>query len=901
MKFYSSSHTDVLAHVQSDAANGLSAPEAARRLEANGKNKLVEGKKESLLHRFFKQLAEPMTIILLVAASISAALEIYEGVASGHWAFPSDVVIILAVVLINAVLGVLQESKAEQAIEALGQIAPAVSKVIRDGRLLAVKSEDVVVGDVIVLEAGDSVPADARLIECASLKIEESALTGESVPVDKRIDTLRESDVGTGDQKNMVFMGSTVVYGRGRAVVIATGMDTEMGKIADALSRAEEGKTPLQIKLSGLSRVLTYLVIGICLVIFGVQLARALIQTGTVGFESILDSFMVAIALAVAAIPEGLATVVTIVLSIGVTNMSRQNAIIRKLTAVETLGCTQIICSDKTGTLTQNKMTVVEHEGEDEALLARAMSLCSDAEWDAQSATAVGEPTECALVNYAASLGYDKNEQKKQYVRVGELPFDSMRKMMTTVHQTAGGALVQFTKGAPDEVLRRCTDVLIGGEHIPLDDELRNRVLEANKSMADRALRVLAAAYKPLESAPAAYESQEIECGLCLIGLVGMIDPVRPEVKPAIDQCRLAGIRPIMITGDHKDTAVAIALQLGIITEASQAITGSELERLSDEEFDAAVERYSVYARVQPEHKTRIVNAWRKRGMVTAMTGDGVNDAPSIKSADIGVGMGITGTDVTKNVADMILADDNFATIVSAAAEGRRIYDNIRKSIQFLLASNLSEVLAIFTATLLGFSIFAPVQLLWINLITDCFPALALGMEKPEADVMRRKPRDAKEGVFAGGLGVAVAYQGVLVTLITLASYFIGRDVLSTMHHASAIAAGSYSADMLGTSMAFLTLSMCEIFHAFNMRSLRGSIFTLKTQNLWLWGAGILSLLLTSAVVEIDVLCRAFGLAHLDLTEYLIALGLGFCIIPIVELFKLLHRVLEGNSQKKSE
>lgn len=891
MKHYLNSADEVIKAVDSNA-DGLSSSEAERRLAENGKNKLVEAKKESMLHRFFKQLCEPMTIILLVAAAISAGVEIYEGIHSGHMGFPSDVVIILAVVLINAVLGVLQESKAEKAIEALQEMSKAQSKVIRDGKLIFIPSEDLVIGDIIVLEAGDSVPADARIIECASLKIEEAALTGESVPVDKKVETLSagaNGDVALGDRKNMIFMGSTVVYGRGKAVVIATGMETEMGKIADALAQAEEGKTPLQIKLAGLSKILTYLVIGICVVIFGVQLIR-----DGIGFEPILNSFMVAISLAVAAIPEGLATVVTIVLSIGVTNMSNRNAIIRKLTAVETLGCTQIICSDKTGTLTQNKMTVVDHFGDDETLLANAMSLCSDAEFDQEVNTAVGEPTECALVNYAEKLGVSKNVQKNKFVRIGEVPFDSGRKMMSTVHKTADGSLIQFTKGAPDELLKRCTKALIGGEVVDMTEEVRSNILAANKTMADKALRVLAAAKKELSTEPSVYDPETVECDLCFIGLVGMIDPVRPEVKPAIDECRNAGIRPIMITGDHKDTAVAIAMQLGIITDASEAITGAELDEISDEDFDEAVEKYSVYARVQPEHKTRIVNAWRKKGMVTAMTGDGVNDAPSIKNADIGVGMGITGTDVTKNVADMILADDNFATIVSAVGEGRRIYDNIRKAIQFLLASNLSEVLTIFFATLFGFTIFAPVHLLWINLITDCFPALALGMEKPEESIMKRKPRDSKEGIFAGGLGVAVAYQGVLVTVITMVSYLIGRFWLADLHHAAAIAAGTYSAEMLGTSMAFLTLSLCEICHAFNMRSLHGSIFKMKGQNLWLWGAGALSLLLTTLVIEVDFLANAFDLAHLDLMEYGIALGLAILIIPIVEIIKVIHRVIDS-------
>lgn len=887
MKHYLSEAEAVLEQVQS-AHDGLSESEAGKRLETNGKNRLAEGKKESLIHRFFKQLAEPMTIILLVAAAISAGLEIYNGMANNHWEFPADVVIILAVVLINAILGVFQESKAEKAIEALQEMSKAQSKVIRDGRQITVPSEDLVVGDIIVLEAGDAVPADARILECASMKIEEAALTGESVPVDKRVEALAagaNGDVALGDRKNMVFMGSTVVYGRGKAVVVATGMDTEMGKIADALAQAEEGKTPLQQKLAGLSKILTYLVIGICVIIFAVNLIREAIG-GDFGPKIILDTFMIAISLAVAAIPEGLATVVTIVLSIGVTNMSKRNAIIRKLTAVETLGCTQIICSDKTGTLTQNKMTVVDHYGSDEILLATAMSLCSDAQLDKELGEAVGEPTECALVNYANKLGLDKNVQTLELIRVGEVPFDSGRKMMSTVHKNAEGQLIQFTKGAPDEVLKRCTKALVDGTVVDMTDTIRAEILKANKAMADQALRVLSAAKKDLTQEPAEYTAEAVECDLCFIGLVGMIDPVRPEVKPAIDECRSAGIRPIMITGDHKDTAVAIAMQLGIIESADQAITGAELDEISDEEFETAVEKYSVYARVQPEHKTRIVNAWRKKGMVTAMTGDGVNDAPSIKNADIGVGMGITGTDVTKNVADMILADDNFATIVSAVGEGRRIYDNIRKAIQFLLASNLSEVLSIFFATLIGFTIFQPVHLLWINLITDCFPALALGMEKPEADIMKRKPRDAKEGIFAGGLGVAVAYQGFLVTLITMAAYAVGYFWLADIRH------NASPAD-LGTSMAFLTLSMAEIFHAFNMRSLHGSIFKMKSQNKWLWGAGALSLLLTTVVLEVPFLAGAFNLAQLDWMEYGIAMLLAISIIPIVEIVKWIQRKIQ--------
>ena len=891
MKEYQKKVAEVLEEVGS-CESGLSEDESAKRLAANGKNKLAEGKKESVFVRFLKQFAEPMTIILVVAAIIS-------GIMSGiNGEFPSDVIIIMAVVLINAILGVVQESKAEKAIDALQEIAAATSKVIRNGHICTIRSEDLVVGDVIVLEAGDSVPADARIIECASMKAEEAALTGESVPVlkqDGEIACEDGKDVALGDRKNMVFMGSTVVYGRGKAVVTATGMNTEMGKIATALTTAKEGKTPLQQKLAQLSKVLTYLVLGICAVIFAVSLIRAGIDGSLKAntATTVLNTFMIAVSLAVAAIPEGLSTVVTIVLSIGVTNMSKRNAIIRKLTAVETLGCTQIICSDKTGTLTQNKMTVVDHYCDDEKLLANGMSLCSDAEFDEEKGEATGEPTENALVNYAYSLGLNKDEQKAVLPRVGEIPFDSMRKMMTTVHAD-GESYVQFTKGAPDEIVRRCAFVLQDDKSVPMTDEKRDEILAKNKEMADKALRVLALATRELQSKPDRYESEDVEKDMCFVGLVGMIDPVRPEVKDAIVECKKAGIRPIMITGDHKDTAVAIATELGIISDASQAITGAELDLISDEDFATRVEDFSVYARVQPEHKTRIVNAWRAKGYITAMTGDGVNDAPSIKNADIGVGMGITGTDVTKNVADMILADDNFATIVAAAGEGRRIYDNIRKSIQFLLASNLSEVLSIFIATLAGFTIFKPAHLLWINLITDCFPALSLGMEAPEKDIMSRPPRNSKDGIFANGMGVALVYQGVFLTLITLASYFIGYYVLAkTDRHVSVMGADPEQyAEMLGSSMAFLTLSMAEIFHSFNMRSLHGSTFALKKQNWWLWGAGALSLALTTIVVEVPFLAQAFELAELDVVEYAIAMALAVSVIPMVEIVKAIARAV---------
>ena len=873
MKLYCEDVERALEQAQS-SREGLTSAEAQQRLAANGRNKLAEAKKDSLVKRFFMQMADPMILILLAAALVSGVLAVVEGESF------ADVVIILAVVLINAVLGVYQENKAERAIEALQEMSAATSKVLRDGKVQIVRSEELVVGDVVLLEAGDAVPADGRLIECASLQIEESALTGESVPVTKLIDAINlapeAKDVPLGDRKNMVYMGSSVAYGRGVAVVTATGMDSEMGKIADALAKAEDGQTPLQRKLSQLSRVLTWLVLGICAVIFGVQLLRA----GGFTLDAMVNSFMVAVSLAVAAIPEVLAAVVTVVLSIGVTNMSKRNAIIRRLTAVETLGCAQIICSDKTGTLTQNKMTVVEYYGTDEQLLAKAMALCSDAEMS-EDGEVTGEPTEAALVAWAGKLNLPKPGLKEALPRCGEAPFDSGRKMMSTVH-ASGGAYIQFTKGAPDMVLNRCTCMLKNGEVVPMTQADRDAILAANKGMADRALRVLACAQRMWERMPESLEPGDLEKELCFIGLTGMIDPVRPEVKLAIQECRSAGIRPIMITGDHVDTAVAIAKELGILEDGMKAITGAQLDEMDDEAFGKAFRDISVYARVQPEHKTRIVNAWRGAGYVTAMTGDGVNDAPSIKSADIGVGMGITGTDVTKNVADMVLADDNFATIVGAVEEGRRIYDNIRKAIQFLLGSNMSEVIAIFVATLMGFTVLKPVHLLWINLITDCFPALALGMEKAEKDVMQRKPRSSKEGVFAGGMGVDVAYQGLLVAALTLLSYFIGHFMESGVWEIA------NSPD--GMTMAFMTMSMAEIFHSFNMRSQRGSIFNLGSTNKMLLGAALFTLVATTAVCEIPLLATAFGFTSVSFVEYLVAIGLGACVVPVVELVKFLQR-----------
>ena len=891
MKEYLASAEEVLEEQSTSAASGLTAAEAQSRLASVGPNKLDEEEKTPMWKRFFEQMGDPMVIMLLVAAAISVITGFIQG--EPEWA---DAAIILSVVILNSVLGVVQEAKSEQALEALQEMSAAQSKVIRDGKMVHMASSELVPGDVVLLEAGDSVPADCRVIESASMKIEEAALTGESVPVEKHADVISlaegADDVPLGDRKNMCYMGSTVVYGRGRAVVVGTGMNTEMGKIASALTSAKKELTPLQMKLNELSGILTKLVLAICVIIFAVDIVRHFGELGS-NPAMMLDTFMVAVSLAVAAIPEGLVAVVTIVLSMGVTKMSRRQAIIRKMTAVETLGCTQIICSDKTGTLTQNKMTVVKHElaCSEEKFLA-GMALCSDAKWDEEKGEAVGEPTECALVNDAAKAGMKGLDV--EHPRVGEAPFDSGRKMMSVVVEEADGTFEQYTKGGPDVVLSRCSHVYDNGEIVPMTDERREQILAANKAMADQALRVLALSSRTYAEKPSDFSPEALEHDLVFCGLSGMIDPVRPEVTAAIAEAKEAGIRAVMITGDHIDTAVAIAKDLGIVEDASQAITGAELDKISDEDFKTRVTEISVYARVQPEHKARIVDAWKSLGNIVAMTGDGVNDAPSIKRADIGVGMGITGTDVTKNVADMVLADDNFATIINAVEEGRRIYDNIRKVIQFLLSANIAEVLSVFVATLIGFTIFQPVQLLWINLITDSLPALALGMEEAEGDVMKRKPRKASDGVFAGGMGIDIAFQGVIITILVLASFFAGMYFHNGAIELSMLTDGI--ADPEGVTMAFITLSMVEIFHSFNMRSRRASIFSMKTQNKWLWGAAALAVVLTVVPVEVDFLAEVFGFMTLDPIALFTALGLAFLIIPLMEIYKAVMRRVEKNA-----
>ncbi len=895
-KYYLENSETVLKELNSNE-NGLTSKEAEKRLLENGKNKLKEADKETLFQKFVGSISDPMIIMLLAAAALQAvvnALQMKDGFKLSEFA---DVIIILVVVIINTIMSLVQETKAEGAMDALMQMTASTSKVLRDGKVAVVKSEDICVGDVIVFEAGDTVPADCRIIESHSLKAEEAALTGESVPVNKLIDVLNlqqgKEDVALGDRKNMLYNGSTVVYGRGKAVVCACGMDTEVGKIADALNNATKELTPLQKKMTELSNFLTKLVIGICILVFVVGVVESAILTDNLtlaDFGSIaLDTFIAAIALAVAAIPEGLPAVVTVILSIGVSAMAKRQALIRKLTAVETLGCTNIICSDKTGTLTQNKMTVVEHYASDEKLLAKAMALCSDASIEKDEENATGEPTECALVNYANKLGMPKYELEKVEPRVGEAPFDSNRKMMSTIHKV-DGKYFQYTKGALDVMLDICTNYLDESGVKKMDESKKNEIIATNKLFASKALRVLCVAYKVYDEMPEFNDASEIEKDLTFIGVVGMIDPCRPEVYNAIKECKEAGVRVVMITGDHKDTAVAIGKDLGIIENESQAIEGYKLDDYTDEEMKDVVLKYSVYARVQPEHKTKIVNAWQARGMVTAMTGDGVNDAPSIKSADIGIGMGITGTDVTKSVADMVLADDNFATIVNAVEEGRKVYDNVCKVIQFQLSTNLSEVVIMFVASILNFTLLSPVHLLWINMVTDSLPGLALGMEKAEGDVMKRKPRSSSEGIFANGAGVDMVWQGLYLALIEILAYVIGHKLeLGTF---GGIFNGEYCVNAV--AMAFLTVNFAEICCAINMRSRRHSLFSkemFKNFNWWLFGATIVTVALTLAAVYVPGLCEVFDIVPgtFETKELLICVGLALSTIPVFELGKLIR------------
>ena len=878
--FYTQGEEEVLKNLDT-SVDGLSTAQAKERLDAYGYNELDEGEKRSLLSKFIDQFKDLMIIILLVAAALSVITEGMHGL--------TDACIILAVVVLNAAFGVYQEGQAEAAIEALKNMSSPLARVRRDGNVVEIDSRELVPGDIVLLEAGDVVPADMRLLEAASLKIEEAALTGESVPVEKDITETVEAEAGIGDRVNMGYQNSNVTYGRGTGVVTNTGMYTEVGKIADMLANADESQTPLKQSLEQLSKTLTYLIIAIALVTFLVSVF--------IRGEQPLEGLMVAVALAVAAIPEGLPAIVTILLSLGTTSLAKRNSIVRKLPAVETLGSTEIIASDKTGTLTMNQMTVEKvytngqlqsattELGADNTTL-RIMNFANDTKVDPDGKL-IGDPTETALVQFGLDHNFDVRDVLKSEPRVAELPFDSERKLMSTIHKEADGSYFIAVKGAPDQLLKRVSRIEINGEVRPITDEDKQAILATNKDLAKQALRVLMMAYKTSNEIPT-LESEIVESDLIFSGLVGMIDPERPEAAEAVRVAKEAGIRPIMITGDHQDTAEAIAKRLGIIdpndTE-DHVFTGAELNELSDEEFQKVFKQYSVYARVSPEHKVRIVKAWQNDGKVVAMTGDGVNDAPSLKTADIGIGMGITGTEVSKGASDMVLADDNFATIIVAVEEGRKVFSNIQKSIQYLLSANMAEVFIIFFATLFGWDVLQPVHLLWINLVTDTLPAIALGVEPAEPGIMTHKPRGRQSNFFDGGVFGAIMYQGVFQTILVLAVY--GWGLVFPEHHTQA----EIHADAL--TMAFATLGLIQLLHAFNVKSVYQSVFKVglfrnKTFN---WAIPVAFVLLMATIV-VPGFNNLFHVSHLSLTQWLAVIVGSFLIVVLVELVKAIQRAL---------
>ena len=878
--FYTQGEEEVLKSLDT-SIDGLSTAQAKERLDAYGYNELDEGEKRSLLSKFIDQFKDLMIIILLVAAALSVITEGMHGL--------TDACIILAVVVLNAAFGVYQEGQAEAAIEALKNMSSPLARVRRDGNVVEIDSRELVPGDIVLLEAGDVVPADMRLLEAASLKIEEAALTGESVPVEKDVTETVEAEAGIGDRVNMGYQNSNVTYGRGTGVVTNTGMYTEVGKIADMLANADESQTPLKQSLEQLSKTLTYLIIAIALVTFLVSVF--------IRGEQPLEGLMVAVALAVAAIPEGLPAIVTILLSLGTTTLAKRNSIVRKLPAVETLGSTEIIASDKTGTLTMNQMTVEKvytngqlqsaatELGADNTTL-RIMNFANDTKVDPDGKL-IGDPTETALVQFGLDHNFDVRDVLKSEPRVAELPFDSDRKLMSTIHKEADGSYFIAVKGAPDQLLKRVTRIEVNGEVRPITDEDKKAILATNKDLAKQALRVLMMAYKITNDIPT-LESAVVESDLIFSGLVGMIDPERPEAAEAVRVAKEAGIRPIMITGDHQDTAEAIAKRLGIIdpndTE-DHVFTGAELNELSDEEFQKVFKQYSVYARVSPEHKVRIVKAWQNDGKVVAMTGDGVNDAPSLKTADIGIGMGITGTEVSKGASDMVLADDNFATIIVAVEEGRKVFSNIQKSIQYLLSANMAEVFIIFFATLFGWDVLQPVHLLWINLVTDTLPAIALGVEPAEPGIMTHKPRGRQSNFFDGGVFGAIMYQGVFQTILVLAVY--GWGLVFPEHHTQA----EIHADAL--TMAFATLGLIQLLHAFNVKSVYQSVFKVglfrnKTFN---WAIPVAFVLLMATIV-VPGFNNLFHVSHLSMTQWLAVIVGSFLIVVLVELVKAIQRAL---------
>lgn len=883
-EIYQQKSEDVIKQLKTSINTGLSLQQVSDRLKTDGLNELVGKQKRGLFLRFIDQFKDFMIIVLIVAAILS-------GVVANEW---TDAAIIMFVVLLNAVLGIIQEARSEAAIEALKQMSTPNAHVRRDGQVVEIPSTQLVKGDIVLLEAGDVVPADLRLVLAKNLKIEEAALTGESVPVEKKSKVIEADDVALGDRINMAYSNTNVTYGRGEGVVVATAMDTEVGKIATMLNNADETDTPLKANLNQLGKTLTLMILGICAFVCVVGIFT---KQGTMPFDKLaIEMFLVAVSLAVAAIPEGLPAIVTIILALGTQNMAKHKAIVRKLPAVETLGATDIIASDKTGTLTQNKMTVEKvfyndtyhcDKLEDKDNLAiKIMTLANDTKITDNNSL-LGDPTETALIQYALDSKLNVVDYLANNKRVQEVPFDSDRKLMSTVHQQADGKYFVAVKGAPDELLKRAVSLWHDDKIVDLDASAKAKILAANNDMAKNALRVLGLAYKVVDNKFTEVNSATVEQNLIFVGLVGMIDPERPEAKAAVAKAKSAGIRTIMITGDHQVTAAAIAKRLGIIGEddTNCVITGAELDKISDTDFVKCVANYKVYALVSPEHKVRIVKAWQKNGKIVAMTGDGVNDAPSLKQADIGIGMGITGTEVSKGASDMVLADDNFATIVEAVRQGRKIFSNIQKAILYLMSCNVGEVLTVFMMTMLGWEILAPVQLLWINLVTDTLPAVALGVDPVERDIMKRKPRGKKSN-FLSAVGISIVYQGILEGILVLGVYQIGLHIGPHI--------GNYKllhGDAL--TMAFLTLGLIQLFHAFNSKFITKSIFCKDTlKNKWFNLAIIVSAIIMSAV-EIPGLTSLFKVTELNIAQWLVVLTAGILMIAIVEIVKLFQRNAE--------
>ena len=873
---------EVLRKLNTDEKQGLTEKEVRERQEKYGKNKLQEKKKESFIVKFIKQFNDFMIIILIIASIISAVVSKMQG--ENDYV---DSIIIIGIVVFNALMGVIQEAKAEKSIEALKQMTPQLAKTIRNGKTVEVNAEELVKGDIIVLDAGNFVPADCRILESHNLKIEESSLTGETQGAEKDADAICSKNAPLGDMKNMAFMASITVNGHGKAVVTDTGMSTKVGQIANMIIEDEAPQTPLQKKLGEVGKILGLACLAICVIIF---------VMGLIKYIEPVEMFMTSVGLAVAAIPEGLPAIVTIMLSIGVTKMAKKNSIIRKLPAVETLGSSSVICSDKTGTLTQNKMKVVDVRSQNKKFIIELATLCTDCDINVESGVpqVSGEPTEKAIVEECINMGTVKDKLENFMPRINEIPFDSNRKMMTTIHKI-GNKYRIITKGAPDVLLQKCT------KQVDLIAEMQNqynikikslenlKIQSDNRQMAQKALRVIAVAYKDLDTLPSKIDSQNIENNLTFVGLIGMIDPPREGVKEAVQVCKNSGIKTVMITGDHLETAKAIAKDLGILEHKDMAITGQELDKMSQNQLEKKIRDYSVFARVTPEHKVRIVKAWQKNGAVVAMTGDGVNDSPALKNADIGIAMGKNGTDVAKNAADIILTDDNFVTIVEAVKQGRNIYDNIKKAIHFLIATNIGEIVTIFMGLVLGLkSPLLAIQLLWINLVTDSLPAIALGLEKPEKDIMQRKPVDSKKGIFADGLWNKIIVEGIMIGVLTLVAFSIGNK---------------YYGLEVGRTMAFLSIGFLELIHSFNVKNEKSIFEAGLFENKYLVGSFVLGIFIQAIVVVVPTFAKVFEVVPLNLTQWIITVAISILPVPVIELQKKLdfkNKIVEKKEEKKS-